>query len=69
MLELVGLGSRINHYPRDLSGEEQRRVAISHLVKNVSEELITIRHELVETRDNPTATKRGLVLNLVIDAA
>ncbi len=28
MLERVGLGSRLNHYPRQLSGGEQQRVAI-----------------------------------------
>jgi putative ABC transport system ATP-binding protein len=28
MLERVGLGARLNHYPRQLSGGEQQRVAI-----------------------------------------
>jgi len=29
LLELVGLGHRINHHPKELSGGEQQRVAIA----------------------------------------
>lgn len=33
-LELVGLGKRINHYPKELSGGEQQRVAIARALIN-----------------------------------
>ncbi len=34
LLELVGLGKRIRHYPRELSGGEQQRVAIARALIN-----------------------------------
>jgi len=34
LLELVGLGKRIKHYPRELSGGEQQRVAIARALIN-----------------------------------
>ncbi len=34
ILELVGLGERINHYPKELSGGEQQRVAIARALIN-----------------------------------
>ncbi len=34
LLELVGLGKRIQHYPRELSGGEQQRVAIARALIN-----------------------------------
>lgn len=34
MLELVGLGGRIGHYPKELSGGEQQRVAIARALIN-----------------------------------
>ncbi len=34
LLDLVGLGARINHYPRELSGGEQQRVAIARALIN-----------------------------------
>ena len=34
LLELVGLGQRIRHYPRELSGGEQQRVAIARAMIN-----------------------------------
>lgn len=34
LLEFVGLGDRINHYPRELSGGEQQRVAIARCLAN-----------------------------------
>jgi len=34
LLELVGLGERINHYPKELSGGEQQRVAIARALIN-----------------------------------
>jgi len=33
-LKLVGLGKRVNHYPKELSGGEQQRVAIARAVAN-----------------------------------
>jgi len=34
LLKLVGLGKRVNHYPRELSGGEQQRVAIARALIN-----------------------------------
>jgi putative ABC transport system ATP-binding protein len=34
LLEIVGLGDRIRHYPRELSGGEQQRVAIARALIN-----------------------------------
>jgi len=34
LLKLVGLGKRINHYPKELSGGEQQRVAIARALIN-----------------------------------
>jgi putative ABC transport system ATP-binding protein len=34
LLELVGLGHRINHHPKELSGGEQQRVAIARALIN-----------------------------------
>lgn len=34
MLELVGLGERVDHYPNELSGGEQQRVAIARALIN-----------------------------------
>ncbi len=34
LLELVGLGNRIRHYPKELSGGEQQRVAIARALIN-----------------------------------
>jgi len=33
-LDILGLGSRINHLPKDLSGGEQQRVAIARAIIN-----------------------------------
>lgn len=34
MLEIVGLGERLNHYPNEISGGEQQRVAIARALIN-----------------------------------
>jgi putative ABC transport system ATP-binding protein len=34
LLELVGLGHRVTHYPKELSGGEQQRVAIARALIN-----------------------------------
>ncbi len=34
LLELVGLGGRMNHYPNEMSGGEQQRVAIARSLIN-----------------------------------
>jgi len=34
LLELVGLGKRVTHYPKELSGGEQQRVAIARALIN-----------------------------------
>ena len=34
LLDLVGLGSRMNHYPNEMSGGEQQRVAIARSLIN-----------------------------------
>jgi putative ABC transport system ATP-binding protein len=34
LLKLVGLGKRVNHYPKELSGGEQQRVAIARALIN-----------------------------------
>jgi len=40
LLELVGLGGRINHYPGELSGGEQQRVAIARALINSPQVLL-----------------------------
>jgi putative ABC transport system ATP-binding protein len=46
MLELVGLGERINYYPDDLSGGQKQRVAIARAL---------VSHPKIVLADEPTA--------------
>jgi putative ABC transport system ATP-binding protein len=46
MLELVGLGNRLNYYPDDLSGGQKQRVAIARALVN---------HPKIVLADEPTA--------------
>jgi putative ABC transport system ATP-binding protein len=47
MLETVGLGHRLNHYPNEISGGEQQRVAIARAL---------INHPKILFADEPTAS-------------
>ncbi|MBI2869759.1 MAG: ABC transporter ATP-binding protein [Chloroflexi bacterium] len=59
MLEVVGLGERLGHYPAEVSGGEQQRVAIARALINRPRTLFA---------DEPTAsldaTSAGVVLDL-----
>jgi putative ABC transport system ATP-binding protein len=59
MLETVGLGERLNHYPNEVSGGEQQRTAIARSLINKPKILFA---------DEPTAsldaTSAGIVLEL-----
>ena len=46
MLELVGLGNRVNYYPDDLSGGQKQRVAIARAL---------VSHPKIVLADEPTA--------------
>jgi len=46
MLEVVGLGNRINYYPEDLSGGQKQRVAIARAL---------VSHPKIVLADEPTA--------------
>ncbi|ARV59472.1 ABC transporter [Nostocales cyanobacterium HT-58-2] len=64
MLELVGLGNRLNYYPDDLSGGQKQRVAIARAL---------VSHPKIVLADEPTAaldSKSGRdVVNLMHNLA
>jgi putative ABC transport system ATP-binding protein len=64
MLELVGLGERVNYYPDDLSGGQKQRVAIARAL---------VSHPKIVLADEPTAaldSKSGRdVVNLMQNLA
>jgi len=61
LLELVGLGERMNHYPKELSGGEQQRVAIARAL---------INHPRVLLADEPCANldtiSSGMVMGTLV---
>jgi putative ABC transport system ATP-binding protein len=58
LLELVGLGHRINHHPKELSGGEQQRVAIARALINNPKVLLA---------DEPCANLDTLSSTLVME--
>ncbi|MFC1845828.1 ABC transporter ATP-binding protein [Chloroflexota bacterium] len=57
LLEIVGLGKRMNHYPHEISGGEQQRVAIARALINKPGILFA---------DEPTASLDGESANIVL---
>jgi putative ABC transport system ATP-binding protein len=58
LLEIVGLGNRIHHYPRELSGGEQQRVAIARAL---------INNPKVVFADEPCANLDTISSKLIMD--
>jgi putative ABC transport system ATP-binding protein len=58
ILESVGLGERVTHYPNELSGGEQQRAAIARALINKPKILFA---------DEPTASLDGVSAKIVLD--
>jgi putative ABC transport system ATP-binding protein len=58
LLEVVGLGDRIHHYPKELSGGEQQRVAIARALINTPKVIFA---------DEPCANLDSISSKLVMD--
>jgi putative ABC transport system ATP-binding protein len=63
-LELVGLGDRLDHFPAQLSGGEQQRVAISRAIAKRPEVLLCDEPTAVITHDAGIAAMADRVVTM-----